>query len=129
MNYLEKAISEAAECIIFTTDYNIYKRIKKSHLNHDLYYLSFTQNYKWINTDAKANIQIGNVNNLDKQKVSLTYYIGPFDSVEETQSAKYALDEIAKKYGATTFSDAKIIGTDLDNTAKQHATDTAKNVV
>lgn len=60
--------------------------------------------------EGKANIQIGQVNNLEKQKVSLTYYVGPFDSVEEAQTAKYAIDNIAEELGATVRNDTVMIG-------------------
>ncbi len=60
--------------------------------------------------EGKASIQIGNVNDKDKQKVSLTYYTGPFDNVEEAQSCKLAMDKIAEAYGATIAQEAKIIG-------------------
>ena len=71
--------------------------------------------------EAKANIQVGHVNNEAKQKVSLTYYVGPFDTVEESQSCKYALDQIAKQYGAEVHNDAKIIGEELDQAATADA--------
>ena len=73
--------------------------------------------------DAKANIQIGNVNNADKQKVSLTYCVGPFDTVEESQSCKYALDQVSKKYGAEVHEDARIISDELDKEAKEDSID------
>ena len=69
--------------------------------------------------EGKASIQIGHVNNLDKQKVSLTYYLGPFDSVEEAQSGKYAFDKVASAYGATIENKATIIGEKEDEAAKQ----------
>lgn len=61
------------------------------------------------------------MNNLDKQKVSLTYYIGPFDSVQEAQVAKFALDQVAEEMGAEVQSEAKMIGSELTNTAKVEA--------
>lgn len=71
--------------------------------------------------EAKANIQIGQVNNLEKQKVSLTYYIGSFDSVQEAQEAKYALDAVAIELGANVHDDALIIGEAEDKQAKKSA--------
>lgn len=71
--------------------------------------------------EAKANIQIGQVNNLEKQKVSLTYYIGSFDSVQEAQEAKYALDAVSKELGANVHDDAMIIGEADDKKAKKSA--------
>lgn len=71
--------------------------------------------------EAKASIQIGHVNNLEKQKVSLTFYVGPFDNVEEAQSCKYALDAIAEAYGATIYEQTRIIGEALDTEAKEQA--------
>ena len=69
-----------------------------------------TENWRWNKIEGKASIQIGHVNDKDKQKVSLTYYVGPFDNVEEAQSAKLALDKIAEAYGAEIHDEARIIG-------------------
>lgn len=71
--------------------------------------------------EGKASIQIGNVNNLDKQKVALTYYLGPFDNIEEAQSAKYAYDKVAEAYGAIIVNEATIIGEKEDAAAKKDA--------
>ena len=70
---------------------------------------------------GKASIQIGNVNDKDKQKVSMTYYLGPFNSVQEAQSAKLAMDNVAEAYGADISSEAKIIGEELHEAAEKDA--------
>jgi len=36
--------------------------------------------------------------------------MGPFDSVEEAQAAKYAMDDIAEELGATIRNDTVMIG-------------------
>jgi len=71
--------------------------------------------------EGKASIQIGNANDKDKQKISITYYLGPFDDIEEAQSAKYALDKIASAYGADINQEAKIIGQIEDKAAQEDA--------
>jgi len=71
--------------------------------------------------EGKASIQIGHVNNKDKQKVSLTYYLGPFDSVEEAQTAKYSFDTIAEVYGAEIQNEAVILGEEADSKAEKDA--------
>ena len=68
--------------------------------------------------EGKANIQIGHVNNLDKQKVSLTYYTGPFDTVKEAQACKYAMDRVAEAYGAEVHEETTVIG-EVDDKAAQ----------
>ena len=73
--------------------------------------------------EGKANIQIGQVNNLEKQKVSLTYYIVGCDNVEDAQSIKYSLDKVAEAYGAVIHEDTSIIGEELDKKAKKKAED------
>lgn len=79
--------------------------------------------------EGKANIQIGHVNNLEKQKVSLTYYLGPFDTVKDAQSAKYALDAVANEYGASTYDAAKIIGESETNEARTEAQENYEETV
>jgi hypothetical protein len=78
--------------------------------------------------EGKANIQIGHVNNLDKQKVSLTYYVGPFDSVKEAQVAKFAMDEVAEEMGAEIQSEAKVIGDELTNKSKVEAMEITEKI-
>ena len=71
--------------------------------------------------EGKCNIQIGHVNNQEKQKVSVTYYLGSFDSVKEAQEAKYALDKVAAELGAEISENALIIGKSDDDIAKKGA--------
>ena len=73
--------------------------------------------------EAKASIQIGHVNDQEKQKVSLTYYIGSFDSVKAAQEGKYALDKIAEELGAEISDSALMIGEADDKIAKKGATE------
>ena len=71
--------------------------------------------------EAKASIQIGHVNDQEKQKVSLTYYLGSFDSVKAAQEAKYAMDKIAIELGAETSDNALMIGDADDKVAHKGA--------
>jgi hypothetical protein len=68
--------------------------------------------------EGKANIQIGHVNNLDKQKVSLTY----------SQVAKFAMDEVAEEMGAEIQSEAKVIGDELTNKSKVEAMEITEKI-
>ncbi len=71
--------------------------------------------------EGKASIQIGQVNNNEKQKISLTYYIGSFDKVQDAQAAKYAMDKVSEELGATIVNDACIIGENDNKEAEQTA--------
>ena len=73
--------------------------------------------------EGKANISIGQVNNIDKQKVSLSYYIGSFDNVKDAQIAKFAFDKVAEELGATVQDEACILGEVETNEAKEEAED------
>ena len=78
--------------------------------------------------EGKANIQIGQVNNLEKQKVSLTYYVVGCDSVEDAQSIKYAIDAVAQEYGCVIHEDARITGEEIDTKAKRKAAIASQNI-
>ena len=71
--------------------------------------------------EGKANIGIGQVNNKAKQKVTLSYFISPIDSVKEAQVIKYAFDQVAEKFGASIVHDAIIIGVTDDAQALAEA--------
>lgn len=71
--------------------------------------------------EGKANIQIGHVNDQEKQKVSLTYYLGSFDSVKAAQEAKYAMDKVAEELGAEINDNALVIGEAEDKVAHKGA--------
>ena len=71
--------------------------------------------------EGKANITIGQVNNIDKQKVSLSYFIGSFDNVQEAQIAKFAFDKVAEELGASIVDEACILGEIEDTKAKEEA--------
>jgi len=71
--------------------------------------------------EGKCNIQIGHVNDQAKQKVSLTYYLGSFDSVKAAQEAKYAMDKVAIELGAEISDNALMIGESDDKIAKKGA--------
>jgi len=78
--------------------------------------------------EGKANITIGQVNNEDKQKVSLSYFIGSFDNVQDAQIAKFAFDQVAEELGATVVNDACILGESEDRAAKEDAEKIVLNV-
>lgn len=71
--------------------------------------------------EGKANITIGQVNNEDKQKVSLSYYLGSFDNIQEAQTAKFAFDKVAETLGATVQTEACIMGENDTNLSKEDA--------
>ena len=71
--------------------------------------------------EGKANITIGQVNNIDKQKISLSYYIGSFDNMQDTQTAKFAFDKVAKELGATIQDEACILGETATNISQSEA--------
>ncbi len=71
--------------------------------------------------EGKANITIGQVNHIDKQKVSLSYYIGSFDNIQEAQIAKFAFDKVAEELGATIQDEACIMGENDTNLSKEEA--------
>ncbi len=60
--------------------------------------------------EGRANFTIGQVNNEEKQKLTLTYTISPIDSIEEFQKIKYAMDGVAVIFGADVYQEALIIG-------------------
>lgn len=76
--------------------------------------------------EGRANITIGQVNNEEKQKLTLTYTISPIDSIEETQKIKYAVDAVAVIFGADVSQEARIIGQEDDNAAKKEGQETAE---
>lgn len=78
--------------------------------------------------EGKANIQIGHVNDQEKQKVSLTYYLGSFDTVKAAQEAKYALDKVAQELGAEINENALMIGETDDKTAKKGANEIVNTI-
>jgi len=78
--------------------------------------------------EAKANIAIGQVNNQDKQKVSLSYYLGSFDNVKDAQTAKFALDAVALELGASISQEACILGENDTQIAKDEAAEVKLNV-
>lgn len=78
--------------------------------------------------EGKASIQIGQVNNEEKQKISLTYYLGSFDNVQEAQAAKYAMDKVAEELGATIVNEACIIGENDDKAAQTEADTITLNI-
>lgn len=71
--------------------------------------------------EGKANIQIGQVNNLEKQKITVGYYVSGCDTIEEAQSIKYAMDKVAVEYGCDVHDDTCIIDESTDQTAKKKA--------
>ena len=71
--------------------------------------------------EGKANITTGQANNADKQKVSLSFYIGSFDNVQEAQTAKFAFDKVAEELGATIQDEACIMGENDTNLSKEEA--------
>lgn len=71
--------------------------------------------------EGKANITIGQVNNIDKQKISLSYYIGSFDNMQQTQDAKFAFDKVAEELGASIQDEACILGETDTNLSKEEA--------
>lgn len=71
--------------------------------------------------EGKANITIGQVNNIDKQKISLSYYIGSFDNMQEAQTAKFAFDKVAEELGALVQDEACILGENNTNLSKEEA--------
>lgn len=78
--------------------------------------------------EGKASIQIGQVNNEEKQKISLTYYLGSFDNVKDAQAVKYAMDKVAEEIGATIVNDACIIGENDDKAAEKQADNITLNI-
>jgi len=78
--------------------------------------------------EGKASIQIGQVNNEDKQKISLTYYLGSFDNVQEAQAAKYAMDKVSEELGAIIVNNACIIGENDDKAAEEKADNITLNI-
>lgn len=71
--------------------------------------------------EGKANITVGNCHNKDKQKVTLSYFMGPFDNVKEAEKAKFALDRIAETLGADVQTEACIIGEEETEAAMEEA--------
>jgi len=78
--------------------------------------------------EGKANITIGQVNNIDKQKISLSYYIGSFDNMQEAQTAKFAFDKVAEELGATVQDEACILGENDTTLSKEEADKVVLNV-
>ena len=71
--------------------------------------------------ESKASINATNVNNEDKQKVNLSYYLGSFDNIQDAQTAKFAFDKIAEQLGATISQEACILGENETNISQEEA--------